>query len=131
MLDLTAHPFGFAGLAVFGLAYVLVMFEEFSKLEKSKPVLVAAGLIWVMIGVAYAQAGMSSRAEEAARHMIFEYAELFLFLLVAITYVNTLEERRVFEVLRAMLVGRRYSYRGLYWITGTLSFFLSGILDNL
>ena len=34
-----------------------------------------------------------------------EYGELFLFLLVAITYVNTLEERRVFDVLRGWLVG--------------------------
>ena len=50
----------------------------------------AAGLIWALIGMAYAAAGMGEQAEEAAQHVIMEYGELFLFLLVAITYVNTL-----------------------------------------
>jgi Na+/H+ antiporter NhaD/arsenite permease-like protein len=60
-----------------------------------------------------------------------EYGELFLFLLVAITYVNTLEERRVFDVLRVKLTGRNLSYRSLFWLTGFLAFFLSSVLDNL
>ncbi|OIQ07489.1 MAG: sodium:proton antiporter, partial [Rhodobacteraceae bacterium CG2_30_10_405] len=59
------------------------------------------------------------------------YGELFLFLLVAITYVNTLEERRGFLVLRARLVGLGLSYRQLFVLTGVLAFFLSGVLDNL
>ncbi len=67
--------------------------------------LVAAGLIWALIGMAYAAAGLGEKAEEAAQHVIMEYGELFLFLLVAITYVNTLEERRVFDVLRVRLIG--------------------------
>jgi Na+/H+ antiporter NhaD/arsenite permease-like protein len=100
-------------------------------MRKSKPVLLAAGLIWVLIGIAYRQAGHSPAAEEAARHTIFEYGELFLFLLVAITYVNTLEERRVFAALQSWLTNKGYSYRQLFWITGFFAFFLSGILDNL
>ncbi len=75
--------------------------------------------------------GQSASAEAQAQHMLFEYGELFLFLLVAITYVNTLEERRVFEVLRARLTERGLSYRQLFWLTGVLAFFLSGVLDNL
>jgi Na+/H+ antiporter NhaD/arsenite permease-like protein len=31
------------------------------------------------------------------RHNIMEFAELFLFLLAAMTYINAMEERRVFE----------------------------------
>ena len=73
----------------------------------------------------------ANKAEEAAQHVIMEYGELFLFLLVAITYVNTLEERRVFDVLRVQLTGRNLSYRSLFWLTGILAFFLSGVLDNL
>jgi NhaD family Na+/H+ antiporter len=130
-LDLTNHWVGYLSLAIFILAYVLVVFEETSKLAKSKPVLLAAGLIWALIGFAYTQHGQPLAAEEAARHTIFEYGELFLFLLVAITYVNTLEERRVFDVLRARLVNLGVTYRGLFWITGGLAFVLSPILDNL
>jgi Na+/H+ antiporter NhaD/arsenite permease-like protein len=130
-IDLTHSWFGFLSLGIFLLAYVLVIFEEPLHLRKSKPVLLAAGLIWVLIGAAYAVAGAGPQAETAAQHIIFEYGELFLFLLVAITYVNTLEERRVFDVLRVKLVERGLSYRQLFWITGIFAFFLSGVLDNL
>ena len=131
MLDLSKSWFGYLSLAIFVAAYILVIFEETTKMRKSKPVLMAAGLIWALIGMAYTAAGMGDKAEEAARHMIMEYGELFLFLLVAITYVNTLEERRVFDVLRVKLTGRNLSYRSLFWLTGFLAFFFSGVLDNL
>jgi Na+/H+ antiporter NhaD/arsenite permease-like protein len=45
--------------------------------------------------------------------------------------VNTLEERRIFDVLRAKLVGLGLSYRALFWLTGAIAFPLSAILDNL
>jgi NhaD family Na+/H+ antiporter len=130
-LDLTQSWAGYLALVLFVIAYILVIFEETTQMRKSKPVLVAAGLIWALIGIAYAQAGQSEAAKTAAEHTIYEYGELFLFLLVAITYVNTLEERRVFDVLRARLTERGLSYRQLFWITGVFSFFLSSVLDNL
>ena len=130
-LDLTTHWAGITSLIIFVLAYVLVVFEEATHMRKSKPVMMAAGLIWALIGVAYAMQGASEVAHAHAVDIIEEYGELFLFLLVAITYVNTLEERRAFEVLRAALVGRGLSYRQLFLLTGVLSFFLSGVLDNL
>lgn len=130
-IDLTQSWFGFLSLGIFVLAYVLVIFEEPLELRKSKPVLVAAGLIWVLIGAAYAIIEQSALAEKAAQHIILEYGELFLFLLVAITYVNTLEERRVFDALRVKLVERGLSYRQLFWLTGVFAFLLSGVLDNL
>jgi NhaD family Na+/H+ antiporter len=130
-IDLTRSWVGYAALGIFVISYVLVILEETTQLRKSKPVLVAAGLIWVLIGMAYTAAGSPETAHAAATHTIAEYGELFLFLLVAITYVNTLEERRVFEVVRARMTARRFTYRQLFWITGVLSFFLSGVLDNL
>ena len=123
MLDLTRSWFGYLALAIFVLAYILVIFEETTQLRKSKPVLMAAGLIWALIGMAYAAAGMGDQAEAAAQHVIMEYGELFLFLLVAITYVNTLEERRVFDVLRVKLTRRNLSYRSLFWLTGIAGVF--------
>jgi Na+/H+ antiporter NhaD/arsenite permease-like protein len=131
MLNLTQSWFGYLALFIFVAAYVLVIFEETTQMRKSKPVLIAAGLIWALIGMAYAAHGKSDIAEASAKHMIMEYGELLLFLLVAITYVNTLEERRVFDVLRARLTARGLSYRQLFWLTGVFAFCLSGILDNL
>jgi Na+/H+ antiporter NhaD/arsenite permease-like protein len=130
-LNLTGHWAGILSLIIFVLAYVLVIFEESTHMRKSKPVMLAAGLIWALIGIAYAMAGQSEAAHHHAAQIIGEYGELFLFLLVAITYVNTLEERRAFDVLRVKLVGLGLSYRQLFVLTGVLAFFLSSVLDNL
>ena len=130
-LNLTTHWAGITALIVFVAAYVLVVFEDAIHMRKSKPVMMAAGIIWALIGVAYAMQGASEVAHEHAVQIIGEYGELFLFLLVAITYVNTLEERRAFEVLRGALVGRGLNYRQLFLVTGGLAFALAGLLDNL
>lgn len=130
-LDLTVSWVGFASLAIFVFAYSLVIAEEFTHLRKSKPVILGAGVIWALIGLVYAQHGIEHATETAVRHFLIEFAELFLFLLVAMTYVNAMSERNIFEALRTWLVSRGYSYRKLFWITGVLSFFLSPIIDNL
>ena len=130
-LDLTQSWVGYASLVFFVLAYLLVMGEEKLGLRKSKPVLVAAGIIWVLIGVVYVSHGMTEASEQAFRHTLLEFAELMLFLLVAMTYINALEERRVFDALRAWMVRKRFSYRTLFWLTGVLAFFISPIADNL
>jgi NhaD family Na+/H+ antiporter len=130
-VDLTASVTGFLALGVFVLAYVLVMAEEKIHLRKSKPVLIAAGIIWGMIGWQYVQAGQPAASEVAFRHTLLEFAELMLFLLVAMTYINALEERRLFDVLRSWMVRKGFSYRQLFWLTGVLSFFISPVADNL
>ncbi|WP_309665845.1 sodium:proton antiporter NhaD [Tabrizicola sp.] len=130
-LDLTGHWAGILSLIIFVIAYIMVVFEESTHMAKSKPVMLAAGLIWALIGIAYMMAGQSEAAHSHAREIIEEYGELFLFLIVAITYVNTLEERRAFDVLRVKLIGLGLGYRQLFVLTGILAFFLSSVLDNL
>ena len=130
-LDLTSSWVGYASLILFVIAYGFVMAEEYTHMRKSKPVLLAAGLIWGFIGWIYASHGFNHAAEIAVRHNILEYAELFLFLLVAMTYINAMEERQVFEALRVKLVGAGFSFRRIFWITGLLAFFISPVADNL
>ena len=130
-MDLTGHWVGVTALLIFVLAYLLVVIEEFTHLRKSKPVILAAGMIWAIIAYEYATASVPHATEEAVRHFLTEFAELFLFLLTAMTYVNAMSERRVFAALRSWLVNRQYSYRKLFWITGILAFFLSPVIDNL
>ena len=57
---------GITGLIVFAVAYVFVVLEEFSHLRKSKPVLLAAGIIWALIGYEYASNNLIHAAEAAA-----------------------------------------------------------------
>lgn len=131
LLNLTNHWVGFTAIAIFAVAYLLVMAEEFTHLRKSKPVILAAGLIWALIAWFYQTQGFTNEAEIAVRHNLLEYAELMLFLLVAMTYINAMEERNVFEALRSFLVSKGYNFRQLFWITGLLAFMISPIADNL
>ena len=130
-LDLTSHMAGYLALIVFVIAYGFVMVEEFTHLRKSKPVILAAGIIWAIIGWVYASNGITHAAEAAVRHNFLEFAELFLFLLVAMTYIESMRERLVFDKLKVWLISRRFSYRQLFWLTGIIAFFMSPIADNL
>jgi len=129
-MDLTTHWVGIAAIVIFVVSYAFVITEEFSHLRKSVPVIFGAGVIWAIIAYQY-MGGMDHSAEEAVRHFLIEFGELFLFLLSAMTYVNSMSERGIFDALRSWLVSRGFSYRQLFWITGVISFFLSPIIDNL
>lgn len=130
-LDLTQHWVGYISLAIFALGYVFVMVEEFTHLRKSKPVILAGGIIWALVAWTYVQSGDKQTANVAVLHTLQEYVQLFLFLLVAMTYVNAMKERQVFEVLRAWLVRRGWNLRTLFWMTGVIAFFISPLVDNL
>ena len=118
-------------IGVFVVAYTAVIFEEQIHMRKSKPVLLAAGVIWIIIAFVYMGTDKRHVVEEGIRHNFLEYAELFFFLLVAMTYINAMLERGVFDELRNRLVRRGYSYKTLFWLTGVLAFFISPIADNL
>lgn len=130
-MDLTTHWAGLLAIAIFIAAYVLVILEENIHLRKSKPVIVAAGFIWILVAFAYAAAGDTHSAAQLVRHNLLEFTELFLFLLAAMTFINTMEERGIFEVLRAWLVNQGFSLRQIFWITGGIAFLISPIADNL
>jgi len=130
-MELLNHPVGIASLILFLIAYGFVMTEEVTNLRKSKPVLLAAGIIWAMIAGVGAKNGNSEHVEEAIMHAFSEFSQLMLFLLVAMTFINAMSERNVFEKLRSRLLAQDYSYKTLFWITGFLAFFLSPIADNL
>ena len=131
-INLTTSYVGFLSLAVFFVAYAVVMAEEFSHLRKSKPVILSAAIIWGIIAFYFSgDKSYGKEIEYALEHNILEFAELFLFLLVAMTYINALEERKVFDVVRYHLTSRGYSFRQLFIFTGIITFFLSPIADNL
>ncbi|RZM85327.1 sodium:proton antiporter [Pseudoalteromonas rubra] len=130
-MDLTSATLGWICIAIFVLAYILVMLEEKLHMRKSKPVLVAAGLIWMLIGGYYVMNEIPELTEHAFRHNLLEFSELMLFLLVAMTYINAMEERRLFDALRVWMVRRGFNFRTLFWLSGLLAFVISPIADNL
>ena len=130
-MELLNHPISIISLLIFVIAYGFVVTEEVTHLRKSKPVLFAAGIIWAMIAWIGAKNDFSHSVEDAIMHAFSEFSQLMLFLLVAMTFINSMTERNVFEKLRSRLLAQDYSYKKLFWITGFIAFFLSPIADNL
>lgn len=121
---------GFFSIAAFVLAYILVILEEKLHLRKSKPVILIGCIMWAAVAFYEASSG-GGHAEGHVKHMIGEIGELFFFILVAMTYINTLQERQVFDALKSWLIRKGFGYRKLFWITGIITFFLSAVADNL
>ena len=131
-LNITSSFPAIIALLVFVAAYAFVMVEEYTHLRKSKPVIIAAGFIWAVVAYMAMKMGVGTHsASYAFKHTFLEFAELFTFLLVAMTFINSMTERNVFEALRSWLVTQGFTFRKIFWITGVLSFFMSPIADNL
>jgi Na+/H+ antiporter NhaD/arsenite permease-like protein len=130
-INLTATSYGIIAVIIFVAAYVLVIGEEQLHLRKSKPMIVGAGLIWILVALAYQSVGEGDQVHAMLNHNLLEYVELFLFLLAAMTFINTMDERNVFAALRGWLVSKGYSLYVIFWVTGVLAFFISPIADNL
>ncbi len=130
--DLTTSWIGLICLVIFVVGYYAVAAEEHYHINKAKPALFMGTFMFILIGVYYAMNGMDSKPLRAeVQHLILEISEIFFFLLVAMTYIEVLIERRVFDTLKYNLVSKGYSYKKLFWLTGTIAFFLSPVADNL
>lgn len=130
--DLTMTWIGLVCLVIFVVGYYAVAAEEHYHINKAKPALFMGTFMFILIGIYYAANGMDTDGlRSEVQHLILEISEIFFFLLVAMTFIEVLIERRVFDTLKYNLVSKGYSYKKLFWLTGTLAFFISPVADNL
>jgi len=129
--DLVHHWAGYFSLVVIVVAYFSAMLEDATMLRKSKSMVLGATLVWFVILIAYRQSGDVQPAVDAFKSNLQAYMELLLFIMASMTYLNAMEDMRVFDALRNWLVGARFGYRKLFWITGVLVFFLSTVINGL
>ncbi|MCH9812411.1 MAG: sodium:proton antiporter NhaD [Epsilonproteobacteria bacterium] len=123
---------GILAVAVFVVGYYFIATEEKYEINKAKPALFIGTFMFMLIGIYFAINGLNvDPLHSEMKHLILEIAEIFFFLFVAMTFIETLIERNVFDVLKYKLVSKGYSYKKLYWLTGLIAFFLSPIADNL
>src|SRR5690554_3526059 len=127
-LNATSTLAGYLAVFIFAIAYIVVVLEEKLQLRKSKPVLLGAGIIWLIVGLVSPD---HAATKAAFSRNFLDFTELMLFLLVAMTYISAMEERRVFEGLRAWMVQKGFGYKTLFWLTGILAFVISPVADNL
>ncbi len=131
-INLATTWVGWASLAVFVIAYYFIATEEKYEINKSKPALFAGTFMFMLIGIYYAINGLNPDAvHDELEHLILEISEIFFFLLVAMTFIETLLERGVFDLMKYKLVSKGYTYKKLFWLTGFLAFFISPVADNL
>lgn len=123
---------GILSLVIFVVAYATIAMEEKLHINKSKPALFAGTFIFLLIGIyQFTHGGVPHELHDTIHHLIFEIAAIFFFLYVAMTYIEALIERNVFERLKVNLINKGYDYKKLFWVTGLLAFFLSPVADNL
>ena len=131
-VDLATEPFGWFLLAIFVVGYYFIAAEEKYHINKAKPALFTGTFMFMLLGAYYAYNGLDFRAfDTEIAHLILEIAEIFFFLFVAMTFIEALIERNVFDALKEKLLGAEYKYKQLFWVTGFLAFFISPIADNL
>ena len=130
MHNMTSAWVGYIALICFTFAYTLVVFEEKIHMRKSKPVVFTGCFMWALIGI-YESQHPGGHAHDHLKELIAEIGELFFFLLSAMTYINTLDERNVFQALRSWLLRKGLGFKKLFWVTGLITFFLSPLADNL
>ena len=131
-LHLTTTWVGILSLIIFVVGYYFIATEDKYHINKAKPALFTGTSIFMLIGVYFAMNGLDGHyLEEETEKLIVEIAEIFFFLMVAMTYIEAMIDRRVFAALRYNLVSKGYSYKKLFWITGVLAFFISPVADNL
>lgn len=129
--DLKHQFVGYLAVFITVIAYIIAMTEDVHLMKKSKPMILGSALVWFSICIYYALHGQAKVASLAFESNLLAYVELLLFILVSMTYLNTLNERGVFDALRIYLLNKQFSYRQLFWITGALAFVLSTIINGL
>ena len=103
--DLTTSWIGVVSFAIFIIGYYFIAAEEKYHINKAKPALFTGAFMFMLIGVYYTINGMDP---EPLHHemstLILEIAEIYFFLLVAMTYIEVMVDRGVFDVLRKKLI---------------------------
>lgn len=130
--DITMTWVGFTALFIFLIGYYVVAAEEKYGIDKAKPALFIGTFMFILIAIYYALNGLDMNLiHTQVQHLILEIAEIFFFLFVAMTYIESLLQMGVFDRLKYNLISKGYTYRKLFWITGFLAFFISPVADNL
>jgi len=131
-LHLTWTWVGIASLVIFLIGYYFIATEEKYNLNKSKPALFIGTFMFMIIGIYFAVNGLDVEPlHDEMKVLILEIAEIFFFLFVAMTFIETMIERNVFDVLKYKLISKGYTFKQLFWLTGFLAFFISPVADNL
>lgn len=113
-------------LAIFGIGYAAIAFENTIKINKTASSLISGVLCWV------AYILFTTNKIEVNNSLLVHLGNIsgiLFFLLGAMTIVELVDAHNGFEIITDFI--SQTDKRKLIWIIGFITFFLSAILDNL
>ena len=112
-------------VGIFLLGYAGIIVEEELAFNKAGVALVMAVSLWTVRSLA----GDHTLVTEELSDSLAEVSEIIFFLLGAMTIVEVVDAHQGFKIITDAVSTR--SKTTLMWIVGTITFFMSAILDNL
>ncbi len=114
-------------LTVFTVGYLAIIFEHYIKISKSATALIIATLCWGLYFISD-QVSIDVDLQKLGHH-VSDISQIIFFLLGAMTMVELIDSHKGFQLITKAISTK--SLRSLIWIIAGITFFLSGILDNL
>lgn len=116
--------------ATFALGYVGIIFENYFEFNKAAIALLMCTALWVIFaGTAGATGVPIQTALGDLSEKVSEVSEVVFFLMGAMTIVEIVDAHKGFKVVTDSISSK--DKRGLMWVVGLITFFMSAILDNL
>ncbi len=113
-------------IAVFFVTYAAITLEHQTGVNKSAPALIGAVVLWAIYAFGV---GNMPLVTEHLNESLVTTAQIIFFLMGAMTIVEVVDSHGGFEIITSRIRTKRLST--LMWLVGTLTFFLSSVLDNL
>jgi Na+/H+ antiporter NhaD/arsenite permease-like protein len=113
-------------LAIFGIGYAAIAFENNIKINKTATALLTGVLSWV------AYISFVAEKSEVNIHLmehLGDISSILFFLLGAMTIIELIDAHDGFEIITDYITQTKKTI--LVWIIGFITFFMSSILDNL
>lgn len=115
-------------IGLFVFSYAMIALEHKSKIDKSGLALLAGAGSWILVSIfASDRSGLS----DTILHESQEIFSIVVFLLAAMTIVETLLHYGLFDWIEQKISEKKLSSAQLFWTLGIMTFFLSAVLDNL
>lgn len=110
----------------FVVGYFLIAIEHYTKINKATVALLMAVGCWAL---QFATVSTSESHIHSLEHELSSISQTVFFLLGALTVVEVINQHKGFNAISKLINFR--SKKAMLWVVSFISFFLSGILDNL
>src|SRR5436190_2192747 len=111
---------------VFIIGYLAIAFEHPLRINKAASALLTGVICWSIYALSGSDKGLIS---ENLSHHLSDIAGIIFFLLGAMVIVELIDAHDGFELITNRI--QNTNKRKLVWAIGTVTFFLSAVLDNL